>query len=362
MAELAAGAESGDWRVRRLALRLLRRFAAPEADAVGKRLTADPDPAVRLEAALARKQPADRLHDLVAALDAGVAEDAHLRDEAAWHIAANADDKVLGTLLVAENAYVQLAGLIAIDVALFEKFETQPYAEQALAAVLANPGSLDPMMLIKLADMNRSPAPVAPLQALIARPNLPTETAVHAILLLCMLAPAGANNLGDQAGLNLLAAMRTGRVPIKTVDDALVLLQLLPVEGPSEFSLQKLGQYLFERHDAVRDAAHAGARTFGVKAAALAAPIWQRLLTKGLPQEEKVELITTLVAIEPEADLNKWSQLLKSPEPMVVREAVRAGGASRAMRRQPRCWSIKPLLLQTDKTLAGDLGGLADRF
>ncbi len=54
--------------------------------------------------------------------------------------------------------------------------------------------------------------------------------------------------------MNLLAAMRTGRVPIKTVEDALVLLQLLPVEGPTDFSIQKLGQYLFERHEPVRDA------------------------------------------------------------------------------------------------------------
>ncbi len=215
------------------------------------------------------------------------------------------------------------------------------------------------MLLIKLADMNRGPALVAPLQALIARPGLSTDTAVHAILLLRTLAPAGVNNLGDQAGANLLAAMRTGRVPIKTVDDALVLLQLLPIEGPSEFSLQKLGQYLFERNDGVRGTAHATVRLFGAKAAALAAPIWQRLLTKGLSPEEKAELITTLVAIEAEPDLAKWTQLLKSPEPAVVREAVRAwrrfkgnGSAIQLLIDQG------PQLVKNDKSLAGDLAAV----
>jgi putative heme-binding domain-containing protein len=295
----------------------------------------------------------------VAALKAGAAEDAHLRYETAWHIAKNADDKVLGTLLASDNPNVRLAGLIAIDVALWEKFETRTFAEQALAAALAQPGEVDPMLLIKLADMNRSPALIAPLQALIARPGLSTDLAVHAILLLRTLSPAGASNLGDQAGANLLAAMRTGRVPIKTVDDALVMLQLLPIEGPTDFSLAKLGQYLFERNNNVREIAHATARMFGVKSAPLAAVIWQRLLAKGLAPEEKVELLTTLVAIEPQPDPAKWAGLLKSPEPAVVREAVRAwrrfkghSGATQLLVDQA------PELVKRDKTLAGDLAAV----
>ncbi len=363
LAELAAGTENSDWRVRRLALRLMRRFGVPQADAVAAKLAVDSDPAVKLEAALTRSKPADRLHDLVAALNAGAAEDAHLRYEAAWHVAANADDKVFGTLLSSADPNVRLAGLIAIDVALWEKFDSRSFAEQALATALANPGEVDPMLLIKLADMNRSPALVAPLQALIARPGVSTDLAVHAILLLRTLAPAGANNLGDQAGANLLAAMRTGRVPIKTVDDALVMLQLLPIEGPTEFSLQKLGQYLFERNDGVRSAAHATARMFGVKSAPLAPTIWQRLLAKGLAPDEKAELITTLVAIEAQPDAAKWAQLLKSPEPAVVREAVRAwrrfkGNAGLAQLLVDQT----PELVKADKSLAGDLAAVLNEL
>ncbi len=99
---------------------------------------------------------------------------------------------MLGALLASDNAYLRLTGLIAIDVALFEKFESQPYAERALAAALAKPGENDPMLLLKLADMNRSPALVAPLQAMIALPDLPTDTAVHAILLLRTFGARGA--------------------------------------------------------------------------------------------------------------------------------------------------------------------------
>ncbi len=96
-----------------------------------------------------------------------------------------------------------------------------------------------------------------------------------------------------------------------------------------------------------------------MKAAGLAGPIWQRLLTKGLPQEEKTDLITTLVAIEAEPDLGKWAQLLKLPEPMVVREAIRAwrrfkGNAAATALLVDQASEV----LKADKNLGADLAAV----
>ncbi len=58
-AQIAAGASNPDWRVRRLAVNLLRRYQIPAADAVARQLSKDADPAVRVEAALAQPQSND---------------------------------------------------------------------------------------------------------------------------------------------------------------------------------------------------------------------------------------------------------------------------------------------------------------
>jgi quinoprotein glucose dehydrogenase len=120
---------------------------------------------------------------------------------------------------------------------------------------------------------------------------------------------------------------------------------------------------LFERNDGVRNVANATARAFGVKAAPLAAAIWQRLLAKGLAPEEKAELITTLVAIEAEPDTAKWAELLKSPEPAIVREAVRAWRRFKG-RSGPTQLLVDqtPELVKRDKSLTGDLAAVLNEL
>ena len=143
-AAIASGAKHPDWRVRRLAVNILRRYQPPQAASVATILSTDSSPAVRVEAALALDDSRQVSAALLDASKDGAAEDAHLRYEAAWHLAkhANPDVKTLRRLLNSDDEKLRLTGLITLDIACYETFESRAHAEQLLAKTLVDPGSL----------------------------------------------------------------------------------------------------------------------------------------------------------------------------------------------------------------------------
>ena len=120
-----------DWRVRRLAVQLLREMGKQEEEYLRKLLN-DPDPAVQLEAALCFRDAPARCTALVQALRGGAANIRRLRFAAALEIARYGQDEHFTALLADEDPNMRLAGLIALDEAFYESskgFKT-PNAKQ----------------------------------------------------------------------------------------------------------------------------------------------------------------------------------------------------------------------------------------
>ena len=123
-----------DWRVRRLALQLLREMDRQQNEELRK-LQSDLDPAVQIEAALGFRDAAARCTALVQTLRGGAAKIRRLRFMAALEIARYGQDEHFAALLTADDPDVRLAGLIALDEAFYESskgFKT-PDADAELA-------------------------------------------------------------------------------------------------------------------------------------------------------------------------------------------------------------------------------------
>ena len=134
-----------DWRVRRLAIQLLREMGKQENEDLRKLLN-DPDPAVRLEAALGFRDAAARCKALVQAMRGGAARIRRLRFTAALELARFGQVEHFAALLADEDPDVRLAGLIALDEAFYESskgFKTpDPKAHEKLAELDQNIAAL----------------------------------------------------------------------------------------------------------------------------------------------------------------------------------------------------------------------------
>ncbi len=108
-----------DWRVRRLALQLLRGMNVQQDEELRK-LLGDPDPAVQMEAALGFRNAAAHCTALVQAVGSGAAKVRRLRFMAALEIARYGQEEHFAALLTAADPDVQLAGLIALDEAFYD--------------------------------------------------------------------------------------------------------------------------------------------------------------------------------------------------------------------------------------------------
>ncbi len=132
---------NGDWRVRRLAVQLLREMGSQKDEDLRKLLD-DPDPAVQLEAALGIRNTPARCTAVVQALRGGAAKIRRLRFTGALEIARLGQDVHFTALLTDQDPDVQLAGLIALDEAFYE-------SSKGFKAP-------DPQSHKKLADIGRS--------------------------------------------------------------------------------------------------------------------------------------------------------------------------------------------------------------
>jgi putative membrane-bound dehydrogenase-like protein len=322
-AAIAQGGRHADWRVRRLALNIMHRFRMPGTDELARSLSKDADPAVRLEAAKARTQPAEIRAALIDALHNGAARDAHLRYEAAWHLAKVADVDSLLNLLASEDEGLRLSAMIAMDVACYENLATKPIALTVLAKLLEAPGTLDLSLPLDLAQLHGDKSILPALEKLIARTDISPATTARALLVL----KSGAGGLSDKvvalAGKRLVSAVEKGALRLATPAEHMILLDFLESEGPTDFALQYIGREIVAGDPAVRAAAHGVARRFGAKAAPLAGMLWPSLLKSRSRGEDTIETISTVARIDAAPDQSNWERLLGDLDPLVRTEAVR---------------------------------------
>jgi putative membrane-bound dehydrogenase-like protein len=365
-AAIASGAKHSDWRVRRLAMNFLRRYDVPAATTVATALSADKDPAVQVEAALAHKDSAKTRAALLAALQAGAADDLHLRYEAAWHLARHAESVTFDQLLNADDVSLRLTGLIALDIALYESRDGLPngpdvksFALQTLTKRLADPGPLDAELLLDIVSTNPNPATVDGLRQLIARPDAPVAIKARGLLTLRALSGGVSDELLLAAGKHLLEAAEKGEVQLHSNADWLLLLKLMEAGEPSDFTVRQIASLSGHGDAPVRAAALSLARKFGPAAAPITGTLWQRLLDPKHPVDRRLEIIGTLTAIEPEPNAEHWQRLLADPNSAIRADAIRSW---RAFAENSALVEIllreSPALIQQDPEVKGDLAAV----
>ena len=358
---LARGTENADWKIRRLALRLSRRHSALGASALAATHLADPDPAVRLESAITLSDSAKTRDALVALLATDAADDAHLRYEAAWHLAHHADVHAFASLLHSKNPQTRLAGLITIDVALYEKTAAAAAASSALATAFEKSSDLDMDHLITLARMNPV-AEIAPaLLKLAQREDVPAAVSAKAMLALRGLPNRPALNVTAPLAKRFLEAVRKGEVKLKSTGEVTLFIELLEIEGPTEEAIAQLRTRITDNQTEVRAAALNLATKFGAKAAPLADTLWARVLDDKSKTKatERLPYLATLTAIEPAPNQAKWKALLTHADPDMARDGLRSWrrfGGDSAM--TDALAQVAPKLAELNPALTADLSAV----
>jgi putative heme-binding domain-containing protein len=349
-----------DWRVRRLAIQLLREMGKQDAENLRK-LLEDLDAAVRLEAALGFRDPHARCEALIQALRGGAAKIRRLRFTAALEIARFGQEEHFATLLADDDSDMRLAGLIALDEAFYESskgFKT-PSAELAqntnespaegvapaltarkvLARFIAEPGALEPAALLELArrwphaslqnaveeivQTRLTAAEVTPsefahgLDALV-RLELPTN---HAEIL------AARSRLLDGAIENSALTKE-----ISQASEKLALLEVLAVGDARTEDLRLLKRFMLDENADVRAKAGSliGARHVGD---ATAVTFCRDLASnESASLGQRLDSLVTLTKLEKTPDRGNWEPLLLSSRQEVVLAALRGlqNGADRA--------------------------------
>ncbi|MBI3821696.1 MAG: hypothetical protein HY289_03340, partial [Planctomycetes bacterium] len=318
------GSDHPDWKVRRLAVNLSRRYE-PNAKLIIPTPIKEKDPAVLLETNIADNSPKGAGIGLFDALGNGAAADPHLRYEAAWHFAKHADINAFTAVLTDKDSNIRLAGLIAIDVACYENFPTKKIALAALAKALENPGKLDHQLLLTVAQLDGDASIVPALEKLIARDDLPTATIAKAVLVLK--AKAGGSltstKLSAAAGKRLIEAVEKGSLKIASPADQLVIFEFLESEGPTPFALKQIEGQLRSANPALKQASHTLARRFGPKADSLAGGLWPNALNPKTKFEDSLEYLSTIARVEEAPDADRWFKMLNHNDPFVRMETVR---------------------------------------
>jgi len=338
---LTEGTKNPDWKVRRLALRLLQRYPDLKADAVAKGLLKDPDPAVRLEALLAQTEPSTIREGLFDLLRSDASSDPHLRYEIAFQLAKHAEGDTWFDLQSIDRAEARLAGLIAIDIALYEQFPSKDAARKKLIEILGNPGQLDVDLLLELAVIHADAGMISAVQKILEKPNLPTSTVAVASKLLRTLS-------GPNKGIKnpWLELVKSGKIPLTNPEDRKTLLNLLPDEGPTAFGIDHLTKLIADGDAAqIVLPAAALARTWETKAAAVLPNLWKQLNNKKLSADVRIELAATAAIVDPKPDVKVWRELLANAEPGLAREIVRD------FRRFPKDNAFRELLAEMSAEL-----------
>lgn len=353
------GADHPDWQVRRLAAQIVRRFCEPMGNSIADELARDPDPAVRVSAALAYRDPAKQRAALVAALRGPTASDPVARYEAAWHLAQMATAEDIAGLLGADDENTRLAGQIVIDIASYEKSTALPAARDALAAALREPGRLDLERLLDLAAMSPEPAHVKPLWAIARRKDVPPSVLAKAVMLLLSLPPEPAESFAGVAE-PALAGIRAGKIPVKSETDRIAVLRLMSLAKPTPFTIEQIAKFAAQGGESGR-AANDLARSYAKNVPPeLLQSLWKELSNAKTKADVRGDLLQTVSVLETKGDATRWAGLLtvdpKSSDTLFLRDAVRAW---RRFAGQPEMIAVlvkaAPSLIEREPALKADL-------
>ncbi len=358
-AAIVGGTSHSDWRVRRLAINLLRRYQVPAAAEFAQKLAKDPDPAVRVAAALALGKPQAISERLIDALRTGAAKDAHLRYEAAWHLAKHADEASLSALLADADENINLAGLIAIDVACYDNLPTKKAALAALGKSLNAPGKLDLTLALQVAQLNGDASLAPALTQLVARQDVPVGVIAKGLLVLK--SKTGSYGKAAEAGAakRFIEAVEKGAIKVTTPSDQLLLFEFLEMQGPTDFALKQIAGQVYAGQPQTRSAALLLARKFGPKSASVAGTLWPGVLNPRTKAEDAADYLATLAVIESPPSAEKWQQLVTGDNPLLRTDAVRWW---RTFKGRPEMVDFlvrqAPELVKNDAGLGDDLGAV----
>ncbi|MFO0866107.1 MAG: hypothetical protein U0744_15915 [Gemmataceae bacterium] len=344
-AAIASGAKHADWRVRRLAVNILRKHNLPGAADLAKVLAQDSDPAVRLEAAIARATPEEVRGAVLDALEAGAAKDQHLRYEAAFHLAKNGDEATYAKLLASEDENLRLAGLIAIDIAGHEDFASKKAGVAALAKAIETPSKLDLTNALQVVHLVGDASVVPSLGKMLGRDDLPAAAMAKGLTLMKSKGGAFSKNLTGPAVKRFLDGVQKGSIPLTTTADQLLVLEFLENEGPTDFAVKHVSSQILSGHPTVKPSAHLLARKFGAKANGISDSLWNGVLQPKAKLDDAIDNITTLTVVEAKPNVSKWEKLLASDDANRRTDAVRAF----------RAFKGKPEMLKLLSDKANDL-------
>ncbi len=341
--ELAAGhvriaLSHRDWRVRRLAVQVLREMKKQKPEDL-RGLLSDPDPAVRLEAALGFDDPRTRCTALVEALRSGTAKIRRLRFVAALEVAHHGEQEHFNALLADANADVRLAGLIALDEAFYESsMGFQPHStgrtDELTAANPAAPG--DPALRARsvLAQLIAAPGrlDVADLLDLARRwPHADLKQAVGKIVndRLCV---TGVSASDFAQGVETLKRMElptrnahldlarnrilTTASPIMDagiVTEKLGLLCVMEAGDARATDLSILKRLMADRDPAVRTKAYTllAKRHVNADAAELCSAL---ALDQGVGLDQRLDALPWMAELEKTPNRANWTELLRSSQ------------------------------------------------
>lgn len=360
-AAVSAGAAHADWKVRRLAANLVRRFDAAGREQVGERLAADANLAVRIAAARAVESP-DRGRSMLAALAATPAvDDDHLRYELASLMARRLDPPTLRRLLASDDENVRHLAELVIDIASYEKVDGYEEAIQELRHRLATASPADLPAPLMLARLHGTPDMVPLLAGIAARVDVPPAIAAQAVLAIRAFAAVPPDLLAG-VGTRFVEAVERGEVRMQSTGDWLLLFDLLEAEGPTPRTLGQIASRLGDGDATVRGRAHALTRSFGGRAKPLAGPLATVAAQSGIRPEIKADAIASLAAVESPPDLARWEIVLASNDAFVRREAVRWWRVFRNTPAQSEAAAVlvrrAPQLIGADAEIRGDLAAV----
>ena len=355
-AAIAAGAKHSDWRVRRLAVNILRKHSLPGAADVAKVLALDSDPAVRVEAAIALATPEEVRSSMLDALMQGAAKDQHLRYEAAFHLAKNGDEATYAKLLASDDENLRLAGMIAADIAVYEGFDSKKAALASLAKAIETPGKLDLTLALQVLHLDGDASIVPSLGKMLGRDDLPAAAMAKGLTLMKSKGGAFSKNLTGPAVKRFLDGVQKGSIPLTTTADQLLVLEFLEAEGPTDFAVKHVSSQIMAGHPTVKPTAHLVARKFGPKAQGISESLWNGVLQPKAKLDDAIDSITTLTKVEAKPDVSKWEKLLATDDANRRIDAVRA---FRAFKGQPAMVKLltdkSEELIKADDSIRGDV-------
>ncbi|MBI2478437.1 MAG: hypothetical protein HYV60_07295 [Planctomycetia bacterium] len=308
-----------DWRVRRLAIQLLRERDGHSAAL--EELLDDPEPAVRLEAAIGLPAEAERLIAVVKSLRAGAAKSPRLRYRAALEVARQGEQTDFETLLTDGDSDVRLAGLIALDEAFHEGVRGDD-ARAALVGLISRPANSPLAELLAVAERWPHPSLEQPVISALKR-DLSAQETIRGVAVLRRLKLSPTRDTWSDALDRFWHRVANNEVPLVTRDEKLGTLAILTLDQlqPDMFIL--LNRLMRDEDAEVRAETHQVLTTIGAGNQVCIELCWQLVGDSAAPLEHRLETIVSLPQIEQRLTSRAWQELLGSPSREVALVALR---------------------------------------